>query len=161
MSPLIPCLWFNGQAEDAANFYVSIFPDSAILDVSRYGEGAPMPAGEAMVVRFRLNGQELMILNGGPHHQLTPAFSLTVPCRDQAETDRYWAALSEGGEEIACGWLTDRFGVSWQVVPDEVRQMLGDPDKAKAGRAMEAMMSMKKLEIAPMRRAFEGGDGGA
>jgi predicted 3-demethylubiquinone-9 3-methyltransferase (glyoxalase superfamily) len=157
MSRIAPCLWFDGQAEAAANFYVSVFPDSAIGSVSRYGAGAPFPAGTALVVEFRLFGQRFQALNGGPQFPFTEAISLSIPCKDAAEVDRYWAALiADGGQEGRCGWLKDRYGVSWQVVPDGLAELIADPEPARAARAVQAMMSMKKLDLAAMRAAVEG-----
>ena len=157
MSKIAPCLWFNGQAEEAANFYVSLFPDAAVLAVSRYGEGAPFPAGTALVVEFQIAGQRFQALNGGPQYKFTEAVSLSISCKDAAEVDHYWDALiRDSGAEGQCGWLKDRFGVSWQVVPDGLGALIADPDPARAGRAMQAMMGMKKLDLAVMRSAAEG-----
>jgi predicted 3-demethylubiquinone-9 3-methyltransferase (glyoxalase superfamily) len=156
MSKIAPCLWFDGQAEEAANFYVSLFPDSAILAVSHYGEGAPFPAGTALMVEFQLAGQRFQALNGGPHYKFTEAVSLSIACKDAADVDRYWDSLSgDGGSEGPCGWLKDRFGVSWQVVPDGLGALIADPDRDCARRAMQAMMGMKKLDLAAMRAAAE------
>jgi predicted 3-demethylubiquinone-9 3-methyltransferase (glyoxalase superfamily) len=157
MSKISPCLWFDGQAEEAANFYVSLFPDSAILAVSRYGEGAPFPAGTVMVVEFELAGQRFQALNGGPQYQFTEAVSLSISCKDAAEVDHYWDALiRESATEGQCGWLKDRFGVSWQVVPAGLSDVLSDPDRGRASRALQAMMGMKKLDLAAMRAAADG-----
>lgn len=157
MSKIAPCLWFDGQAEEAANLYVSLFPDTAILSVSRYGDGAPFPAGTALLVEFQLAGQRFQALNGGPHYKFNEAVSLSIDCKDAAEVDRYWEALSgNGGSEGPCGWLKDRFGVSWQVVPEGLGALISDPDPARARRAMHAMMGMKKLDLAAMRAAAEG-----
>ena len=159
MSKIAPCLWFNGEAEEAANFYVSLFPDAAIGTMSRYGAGAPFPAGTALVVEFTLAGQRYQALNGGPQFRFTEAVSLSIACKDAAEVDHYWNGLtSGGGQESRCGWLKDRFGVSWQVVPDGLGAVLSDPDRARAGRAMKAMMGMKKLDLALMRAAADEGD---
>lgn len=159
MSKIAPCLWFNGEAEEAANFYVSLFPDAAIGTMSRYGAGAPFPAGTALVVEFTLAGQRYQALNGGPQFRFTEAVSLSIACKDAAEVDHYWNGLtSGGGQELRCGWLKDRFGVSWQVVPDGLGAVLSDPDRARAGRAMKAMMGMKKLDLALMRAAADEGD---
>jgi len=156
-SKISPCLWFDGQAEQAANLYVSLFPDSSIGAVSRYGAGAPFPAGTALVVEFILAGQRFQALNGGPLYELTEAISLSISCKDAAEVDHYWNGLTaDGGEESRCGWLKDRFGVSWQVVPDGLGALLSDPDPEKARRAMGAMMTMKKLDLAAMRAAADG-----
>ena len=153
---LAPCLWFNGQAEEAARFYTALFPGGGITKVSRYGSGAPFPAGTALVVEFTLFGRRFQALNGGPQYSFTPAISLSVACADTAEVDRCWEALTEGGESGRCGWLKDRFGVSWQVVPDGLGTLLGDPDPARARRAMQAMMGMRKLDLAAMRAAADG-----
>ncbi len=157
MSKITPCLWFNGEAEVAANFYVSIFPDASIETVSRYGPGTRFPAGTALMVQFRLCGQRFQALNGGPEFSFTPAVSLSAACKDAAEVDHYWNALTaDGGEEGRCGWLKDRFGVSWQIVPDGLGALLSDPDPARAQRAVQAMMAMKKLDLAAMRAAAAG-----
>ena len=153
MSLIAPCLWFNGQAEEAARYYVSLFPDAALDAISRYGQSAPFPPGTALMVQFRLSGQRFQALNGGAQFPMTAAISLSIACKDAAEVDRYWAALTAGGEEGRCGWLKDRFGVSWQVVPDGLGAVLSDPDPARAGRAMQAMLQMKKLDLAAMRAA--------
>lgn len=154
MSKITPCLWFNGEAEEAANLYASLFPDSAIDAVSRYGENMPMPAGTAMMVEFTLSGQRFQALNGGPQFPHSEAISLSISCADQAEVDHYWEGLrANGGSESFCGWLKDRFGVSWQVVPRRMiaLQEQGGPG---VGRMMQKMMTMRKLEIAPLEAAF-------
>ena len=157
MSDIAPCLWFNGQAEEAATFYVSLFPDAALGAVSRYGAGAPFPAGTALMVQFSLFGQRFQALNGRPHFAFNAAISLSIACKGVEEVDRYWNALTaDGGEEGRCGWLKDRFGVSWQVVPDGLGALMSDPDPARAGRAAQAMMAMNKLDLAPMRAAADG-----
>ena len=157
MTKIAPCLWFNGQAEDAANFYVRLFADAAINHISRYGTGAPFPAGTALVVEFTLAGARYQAINGGPHYQFSPAISLSIACKDAAEVDHFWTRLTEnGGTEGRCGWLIDRFGVSWQVVPDGLLALLTDPDPACRNRAMQAMMAMKKLDIAAMQAAASG-----
>jgi predicted 3-demethylubiquinone-9 3-methyltransferase (glyoxalase superfamily) len=153
MSSITPFLWFDTEAEEAAEFYTSVFPSSRILEVSRYGEGAPGPAGTVMTVSFELDGLEFVALNGGPQYSFTEAISFQVSCRDQDEVDAYWSKLSEGGEEGPCGWLKDRFGLSWQIVPTRLPELLGDPDREKAQRAMQAMLSMRKIEIAELERA--------
>jgi predicted 3-demethylubiquinone-9 3-methyltransferase (glyoxalase superfamily) len=153
MSSITPFLWFDTEAEEAAEFYTSVFPSSRILEVSRYGEGAPGPAGTVMTVSFELDGLEFVALNGGPQYSFTEAISLQVSCRDQDEVDAYWSKLSDGGEEGPCGWLKDRFGLSWQIVPTRLPELLGDPDREKAQRAMQAMLSMRKIEIAELERA--------
>ena len=156
MTDITPWLWFDTQGEEAATFYTSLFADSRIVDVTRYGPAGPGPDGAAMTVQFELGGRRYVILNGGPAHRLTEAFSLQVLCEDQDEVDRYWSALVDGGEAGPCGWLKDRFGVSWQVVPRGLPELLGDPDPARAQRAMEAMLGMRKLDIAALRAAAAG-----
>ena len=148
-----PCLWFDTQGEDAARFYTSLFPNSRILEISRYGDANPSQAGQVMVVRFELDGQTFMALNGGPQYTFSEAVSFTIDCADQAEVDRYWEALTDGGEEGPCGWLKDRFGLSWQVVPTRLVELLGDPDADRAQRVMRAMMSMRKIVIADLEAA--------
>ncbi len=157
MSKITPCLWFNGEAEEAANFYVSIFPDASIESIARYGAGSRFPADTALMVQFRLAGQGFQALNGGPEYSFTPAISLSTACQDAAEVDHLWNALTaDGGEEGRCGWLKDRFGVSWQIVPDGLGALLSDPDRARAQRATQAMMGMNKLDLAAMRAAADG-----
>ena len=151
-----PCLWFDTEAEDAANFYTSVFPNSKIAEVSRYGEAGPREAGMVMTVAFELNGHRFVALNGGPEFTFSEAISFQINCADQAEVDRYWAALSDGGQEGPCGWVKDRFGVSWQVVPEELPALLSDPDPDRAQRATRAMLSMGKLDLAAIRRAADG-----
>lgn len=156
MQKVSPFLWFDGQAEEAASFYTSLLPNSRITSVSRYGEGGPAPKGTAMSVTFELDGHEYMALNGGPHFKFTPAISLFVKCESQEEVDRYWDALiAGGGQSERCGWLKDRFGLSWQIIPTALGQLLQDKDRAKAGRVMQAMMQMTKIDIAGLRRAYE------
>jgi predicted 3-demethylubiquinone-9 3-methyltransferase (glyoxalase superfamily) len=151
---LTPYLWFASGAEDAAAFYVSIFKNSRIVGISRYPENPHAPAGSVMTATVCLDGQELILLNGGPVFKLTEAFSLLVRCADQAEVEYYWERLlAGGGEESMCGWLKDRFGVSWQVVPDALMELLGDPDPQRAARATAAMLKMKKIDIAALREA--------
>jgi predicted 3-demethylubiquinone-9 3-methyltransferase (glyoxalase superfamily) len=158
LSKIAPCLWYDGRAEEAATLYVSLFPNSSIGAVSRYGEGAAFPKGTALVVEFALDGQRFQALNGGPHYKPTEAMSHSIACRDAAEVDHYWSGLvAGGGEEGRCGWLKDRFGVSWQVVPDGLAGLLSDPDADRAQRAMQAMMTMKKLDLAARRVAADGG----
>ncbi|MBX3030668.1 MAG: VOC family protein [Chloroflexi bacterium] len=157
MEPIYPMLWFDGQAEEAASFYVSIFPDSRIVQVSRYGEAGPGVAGSVMLVDFELMGRRIAALNGGPEFRFSEAVSLVVPCASQAEVDEYWDKLVEGGEPSYCGWLKDRFGFSWQVVPVELDRMMLDPDPEKARRVTEAMLKVQgKLDLASLRAAFEG-----
>jgi predicted 3-demethylubiquinone-9 3-methyltransferase (glyoxalase superfamily) len=150
------CLWFNDQGEAAAHFYTSIFPGSKLGKIGRYGEAGPGPAGSVMTVEFELNGQKFVALNGGPQYQFTPAITLQIPCDDQAEVDYYWDRLTEGGQAVACGWLTDKFGLSWQVIPTMLADMMTDPDPVKAKRATEAMLTMTKFDIAALQRAYEG-----
>jgi predicted 3-demethylubiquinone-9 3-methyltransferase (glyoxalase superfamily) len=151
-------LWFDDQAENAANFYVSIFGNSRIMDVSRYGDTGPGPSGRVMVVAFELDGQPFTALNGGPHFKFTEAISLVVNCKDQEEVDYYWdCLLADGGAPQQCGWLKDRYGLSWQVVPTPVIDMLKDPDTARQQRAMGAVMKMIKIDVAEARRAYEHG----
>lgn len=158
MSRITPCLWFDGQAEAAAEFYTSLFPDSRIEDVSRSPADNPSTsAGEVLLVFFTLFGQRFVAVNGGPQFPFTEAVSFQVDCEDQAEVDRYWEALVEGGGSHGrCGWLKDRFGLSWQVIPKQMGVYLGGPDPDGAARAMEAMLRMEKLDIAKLREAYEG-----
>ena len=156
MQRITPFLWFDGQAEEAAELYTSIFENSRILEVSRYSEAGPREPGSVMTVQFELAGQRFVGLNGGPAHQFTEAVSFMVECETQDEVDDYWAKLSEGGEEGPCGWLKDRFGLSWQIVPDALLRLLTDPDREKAARVMQAMMQMHKIEIADLERAAAG-----
>jgi predicted 3-demethylubiquinone-9 3-methyltransferase (glyoxalase superfamily) len=153
---ITPCIWTDSWIEDAANFYVSVFKDAKIIDASRYGDGAPKPKGEAMTIIMEIKGQRLMLLNGGPMYKLSPAFSLSVSTEDQAETDYYWHALVEGGEASMCGWLTDRYGLSWQIVPKRLPELLGNADRAAAQRALHAMLQMRKIDIAALERAANG-----
>jgi predicted 3-demethylubiquinone-9 3-methyltransferase (glyoxalase superfamily) len=152
-----PFLWFNGEAEDAARLYLGLLADSRIVAVSRWGAGGSFPEGTAMMVRFELLGRPYHALNGGPHYRLNEAFSLAVSCPDQAEVDRLWTALTaEGGEEGRCGWLKDRFGVSWQIIPEGMAALMADPDPARADRARAAMFAMKKIDLAAMAAAADG-----
>jgi len=156
MQAISPFLWFDDQAEQAAEFYVSVFPNSRILGVSRYGEGTPQPAGTAMSVSFVLDALEVQALNGGPEFHFTQAISLFVKAETQEEIDRLWDRLTDGGEPGRCGWLKDRYGLSWQIVPPVLFELLGDPDPARAGRVMRAMLGMSKLDIAALRAAADG-----
>jgi predicted 3-demethylubiquinone-9 3-methyltransferase (glyoxalase superfamily) len=156
MSTITPFLWFDNQAEEAARFYTSVFPNSKLGTISRYGEAGPGTPGSVMTVDFELDGEQFTALNGGPEFTFTEAISFQVSCETQDEVDRYWSTLSEGGEEGPCGWLKDRFGLSWQIVPTALPQLLGDPDREKAQRAMAAMLKMGKLDIAELERAAEG-----
>ncbi|MEA3048732.1 MAG: hypothetical protein QOG84_568 [Sphingomonadales bacterium] len=158
MTSITPCLWFDGQAEEAADLYVSIFPDSRVDKVTRTPSDYPAgKAGQVITVEFTLMGRPFLGLNGGPEFKFSEAVSFSISCEDQAEVDRYWDALTAGGGEPGpCGWCKDRFGLSWQVVPKALPRLLGDPDRARAGRAMQAMMKMKKLDVAELERAAEG-----
>lgn len=155
MPKITPFLWFDNQAEEAAKFYVAIFKNSRILEISRYGEAGPGPKGSVMTVRFELDGQEFIGLNGGPHFKFTEAVSLYVDCKTQEEVDEYWKKLLEGGGESQCGWLKDKYGLSWQVIPTVLGQMLSDPDPAKSKRVMEAMLKMKKIDITGLWKAHD------
>jgi predicted 3-demethylubiquinone-9 3-methyltransferase (glyoxalase superfamily) len=152
---ITPCLWFDTQGEEAAEFYTSIFPDSRIVDVARYGEAGPRDAGTVMVVRFELDGQEFVALNGGPQFTFDEAISFQIDCAAQDEVDRYSEALTDGGEQGPCGWVKDRFGLSWQVVPARLIELLADPDEARAQRAMAAMLEMRKIDIAAVEAAAD------
>jgi len=162
VSRIQPCLWFDTQAEEAANFYVGIFPDSRILSVSYYGEAGQehhgKPIGSVMTVSFMLDGQPMLALNGGPHFHFSPAVSLMILCDSQAEIDHYWNALVEGGDPAAqqCGWVADRYGLSWQVTPRDWERLMNSPDRAASQRALLAMHEMKKLDIAVLQAAFDG-----
>jgi predicted 3-demethylubiquinone-9 3-methyltransferase (glyoxalase superfamily) len=155
MQKITPYLWFDNQAEEAVNFYTSIFKNSKIVSMSRYGEAGPGPAGTVMTATFQLEGQEFMALNGGPQYRFTEAISFLVDCKTQAEVDELWSKLSEGGEEGPCGWLKDKFGVSWQIIPTILSELLTDPDPAKAQRVMQAMFQMKKIDIEKLKQAYE------
>jgi predicted 3-demethylubiquinone-9 3-methyltransferase (glyoxalase superfamily) len=157
MSKITSCLWFDGRGEEAAQFYVSLFPNSKLGKVTRYPEGTPGQAGAVMTVEFELDGVQFLALNGGPEFKFTEAVSFQIDCKDQAEVDRYWNALiADGGEESVCGWLKDRFGLSWQVVPNVLPRLMGDPDKAKANRVTAAMMQMRKIDIGKLEEAAAG-----
>ena len=153
MPTITPNLWFDTEGEEAAKFYVSVFPNSKITNVSYYGDAGPRPAGTVLTVEFLLDGRPFTALNGGPEFIFDEAVSFLIPCADQAEVDYYWDKLSEGGEEGPCGWLKDRYGVSWQVVPAQLVELLTDPDPARAQRAMKAMLGMKKLDVAALQAA--------
>jgi predicted 3-demethylubiquinone-9 3-methyltransferase (glyoxalase superfamily) len=155
MQKITPFLWFDNQAEEAANFYVSIFKNSKIVTITRYGEAGPGPKGSVMTVAFQLDGQEFIALNGGPQFKFTEAISLSVNCKTQQEVDEYWKKLAAGGEEGPCGWLKDKYGLSWQVNPVILGEMLSDPDPQRSKRVMEAMLKMKKIDIAGLRRAYD------
>ena len=153
-----PFLWFDSNAEEAANFYVSVFKNSKILNLSRYGDSGPGPKGQVMVVNFELNGLPFMALNGGPVFRFNESVSFVLTCDTQAEVDEYWSKLTaNGGQESQCGWLKDKFGLSWQVVPAGLSELMRDPDPARAQRAMQAMLQMKKIDLAAMKRAADQG----
>ena len=156
MPKITPFLWFDTQAEEAANFYVSLFPNSKITSVTRYPEGAPAPVGSVMTVSFVLDGAEFTALNGGPHYKFDQAVSFVIPTETQSETDHYYDALREGGTEHACGWVQDRYGLAWQITPNRLMELVSSPDKATAQRAMGAMMTMKKIDIAAIEAAAAG-----
>jgi predicted 3-demethylubiquinone-9 3-methyltransferase (glyoxalase superfamily) len=147
MQKITPCLWFDGQAEEAVRFYTAVFKNSRIGQIAYYGEGAPRPKGSVMTVSFQLDGQEFLALNGGPEFKFNEALSFIVNCETQDEVDRMWEELSAGGEKVHCGWLKDRFGLSWQIVPTVLSKMLTDPDRQRAGRVMQAVLRMEKLDI--------------
>jgi predicted 3-demethylubiquinone-9 3-methyltransferase (glyoxalase superfamily) len=149
-------LWFDANAEEAIRFYGSIFPDSKVLSESRWGEGSPFPKGTLMTARFTLAGQEFMALNGGPHFKFTEAISLFVNCETQAEVDELWAKLGAGGEYSQCGWLKDKYGLSWQIVPKTLGEMLQDKDPARAKRVLDAMLKMVKLDVGALKKAYDG-----
>lgn len=149
-------LWFNDNAEEAVNFYTSLFPSSRVVTITRYGDTGPGPKGTVMTASFELDGQEFVALNGGPNFKFTEAISLVVNCESQEEVDRYWQALTaDGGEESQCGWLKDKYGLSWQITPTILMKLIGDPDKAKVDRVMQAMMKMRKIEISKILEAAE------
>jgi predicted 3-demethylubiquinone-9 3-methyltransferase (glyoxalase superfamily) len=153
MNEITPCLWFDTEGEDAAKLYTSVFPNSKILDIARYGSAGPRPEGTVMTVSFELDGQKFLALNGGPEFKFNEAISFQVSCKTQDEVDAFWSQLSEGGEEGPCGWLKDKFGLSWQIVPTALTELLGDPDKEKSQRVMAAMLKMKKIDIGELERA--------
>jgi predicted 3-demethylubiquinone-9 3-methyltransferase (glyoxalase superfamily) len=155
MQKITPCLWFDTQAEDAANFYTSVFKNSRIVKISHYGEAGPREVGLVMTVEFELDGQEYVALNGGPEFTFNEALSLQINCESQDEVDYVWERLGEGGEFGPCGWLKDRYGVSWQVVPTVLNELVSDPDQAKGQRVMAAMLQMGKIDIAALRAAAE------
>jgi predicted 3-demethylubiquinone-9 3-methyltransferase (glyoxalase superfamily) len=155
MQKITPFLWFDGRAEEAMNFYTSIFKNSKVGRVSRYGEGGPGPKGAVMSASFQLEGQEFMALNGGPMYTFSPAISFFVSCQTQAEVDDLWEKLSAGGEKSRCGWLKDKFGVSWQIIPSVLGELLGDKDPAKSRHVLEAMLKMTKLDIEALRQAAQ------
>ena len=156
MQKITPFLWFDNNAEEAANFYVSVFKNAKLLKVARYGDAGPGPKGSVMTVEFELHGQEFVALNAGPSFKFTEAISFVVNCETQEEVDYYWERLSEGGEKSRCGWLKDKFGLSWQVTPTILGKLMADKDPEKSKRVMEAMLKMDKLDIEPLQRAYEG-----
>jgi predicted 3-demethylubiquinone-9 3-methyltransferase (glyoxalase superfamily) len=156
MQKITPFLWYDDKAEEAMNFYVSIFKNSKVLRVLRYGEAGPGPKGTVMTAEFQLEGQQFVALNGGPHFKFTEAISFVVNCETQEEVDYFWEILSEGGAESQCGWLRDKYGLSWQVVPTILVELFKDKDPEKSQRVMKAMLQMKKIEIEPLQRAAEG-----
>lgn len=157
MPKITPFLWFDDQAEEAVEFYLSVFPNSRINQLARYGEAGPGPTGSVMTVHFELDGNEFVALNGGPdNYHFDESISFVIDCPTEKEVDHYWEALVDGGEEIACGWLKDRYGLRWQVVPSELPALLSDPDPERARRATQAMLSMKKLDIRAMKEAADG-----
>ena len=155
MQRISPCLWFDTQAEEAAKFYAGIFKNSKIKSVTHYGEAGPMPAGTVMVVTFELDGVEFIALNGGPIYKFSEAVSLSISCRTQAEVDHYWSALTKGGEEGPSGWLKDKYGLSWQVVPLEFSELMGSSDARRVKQMTAAMMTMKKLDLAKLKAAYD------
>ena len=155
LGKITPCLWFDTQAEEAATFYTGLFPDSRVVDVRHYGSAGPRPEGMVMVVNFELAGQPFVALNGGPEFTFDEAISFQVNCESQEEVDDYWAKLTDGGQESVCGWLKDRFGLSWQIVPTVMDELIRDPDPERSQRAMKAMMGMKKLDIAELQQAAD------
>jgi predicted 3-demethylubiquinone-9 3-methyltransferase (glyoxalase superfamily) len=155
MKRITPFLWFDGKAEEAMKFYVSIFKNSKIVEVTRYGEGSPGQPGTVMSATFQLDGQDFFALNGGPQFKFSPAISFFVNCETQQEVDELWEKLSEGGEKERCGWLKDKYGLSWQIVPSVLGQLLGDKDAEKARRVMEAMLQMDKIDIGLLKRAYD------
>ena len=156
MQKITPFLWFDGKAEEAMNFYVSVFKNSRVVSVTRYGEAGPGPKGTVMSATFQLDGQQFYALNGGPQFTFSPAISFFVNCETQKEVDELWEKLSDGGRKDRCGWLKDKFGLSWQIIPSTLGRLFGDKDRAKAGRAMQAMLQMKKIDIAKLQQAFDG-----
>jgi predicted 3-demethylubiquinone-9 3-methyltransferase (glyoxalase superfamily) len=155
MEGITPCLWFDTEGEDAANFYVSLFPNSRIVSVNRYGDAGPRAAGSVMTVDFELDGQPYVALNGGPEFKFNEAVSFQISCADQDEVDLYWDKLGEGGEHGPCGWLKDRYGLSWQVIPAKFLELVSDPDPAKSQAVMRAMLGMKKLVVSELQEAYD------
>ena len=157
MQNITPFLWFNANAEEAVGFYVSLFPDSKIVETSRWGDSGPLPKGTLLSATFELRGQRFMAMNAGQERMYSEAISFFVDCETQEEVDRYWNALCEGGTPQPCGWLKDKYGVSWQIIPSILGKLMNDKDPAKAGRVVQAMLKMKKIDIAALKRAYEGG----
>ena len=157
MQKITPFLWFDANAEEAVGFYTSIFRDSKVLDTARYGDAGPGPKGSVMTIRFVLNGQEFIALNGGPHFKFNEAISFVVNCETQQEVDDYWAKLTAGGKEVQCGWLTDKYGLSWQITPTILGRLMADKDPEKSNRVMQAMLKMIKIDIEDLKRAYNGG----
>ena len=156
MQKITPFLWFDNQAEEAMNFYVSVFKNSKVISVTRYGEGGLAPKGTVMTAKFQIEGQEFVALNGGPQFIFTEAISFVVNCKTQQEIDEYWEKLSDGGEEQGPGWVKDKYGLSWQIVPVTLEEMMGDEDPEKSGRVINAMMQMNKLDIEKLKQAYNG-----
>jgi predicted 3-demethylubiquinone-9 3-methyltransferase (glyoxalase superfamily) len=156
MQKITPFLWFDSNAEEAANFYVSIFKDSKVTSVQRYGDAGPGPKGSVMSLEFQLEGQQFMALNGGPHFKFTPAISLFISCEAQEEVDALWERLLVGGVPQQCGWLQDKFGLSWQIIPAALGRLMADPDPVRSARVMQAMMKMVKIDVAELKRAHQG-----
>jgi len=155
MSNVTPFLWFHSDAEDAVAFYTRLFPASEVIRTAYYGDEHPQLAGQVMTIDFSLNGQSFTALNGGPHYNFTPAVSFVIHCATDEEIDHYWDAFAEGGETMMCGWVTDRFGVTWQVVPSELAEMMAHPDKERSARMVAEMLKMKKLSVSKLKEAFE------
>lgn len=155
MHKITPFLWFKDNAEEAVNFYVSIFDDSKIVKVTHYGDAGPRPKGTVMTIAFELEGQEFVALNGGPQFNFTPAISFVVSCKTQGEVDEYWEKLSAGGETQQCGWLTDKYGISWQIVPSELEELIADDDPARTNRVMNAMFRMTKIDLRALKHAYD------
>lgn len=155
MPNITPFLWFDTEAEEAANFYVSVFPNSRILNIFRYGDAGPRPKGSVMTVEFELDGKKFVALNGGPQYKFSGAVSFVVDCKAQADIDHYWEGLAAGGQEIQCGWLTDKFGLTWQIVPSNIAELLAGKNPKKSAAAMQAMFPMKKLDIAALQKAYD------
>jgi predicted 3-demethylubiquinone-9 3-methyltransferase (glyoxalase superfamily) len=156
MQKITPFLWFDSNAEEAANFYASIFKNSKILNIARYGDAGPGPKGAVMMVTFELEGQLFMALNGGPHYTFSPAISLFVDCENQAEVDGLWEKLTAGGGEVQCGWLKDKFGLSWQIIPRALMELMQDKDPVKSQRVFKAMLQMTKIDVEGLKRAYRG-----